>query len=145
MPLLKKSHQAKIINVSSDMHFKMKAVSQQKGERLGEGDYNVDGVWDLKCSNKKYDNMQQYAVSKFFNVLFTIRLQAVLESSNASTKAVSIHPGFVDTNFGSSSEVIKSIKQKYANYMLTPQNGCKGVVALCNAKFQDLKPGEFYN
>ena len=48
-----------------------------------------------------------------------------------------IHPGFVDTNFGSHSQLVQNIKEKYANLMMNREDGAKGIIALCQRDAAD--------
>ena len=77
--LLKKSEEARIINVSSIGHF------------YGE----VSGLYDLVCE-KGYSSIGIYSNSKLFNVLFTVGLNNMLQSRNLKhMKTACLHPGGV--------------------------------------------------
>lgn len=87
---LKKSPQARIINVSSMAHY-----------------YAPNPILpDIQCKNKTFRSNQQYSISKFMNVLFTQELMRKL-SKNQNIKTVSLHPGIVDSNFGSNLCMVK--------------------------------------
>jgi len=101
LPLLKVSQEARIINVSSDMHYKV------VDKEVKEGEYDAKGIWDFGCKQKNYNNLEQYAVSKLLNVIFTLQLSKKLQLYSKCIKTISIHPGFVDTNFGSSSPFVQ--------------------------------------
>jgi NAD(P)-dependent dehydrogenase (short-subunit alcohol dehydrogenase family) len=77
---LKESSEARIINVSSNAHFKGKI-------QFG----------DLQ-SKHEFDGFKAYAQSKLALMLFTYELARRLKNSNITVNAV--HPGLVATNFG---------------------------------------------
>ncbi|KAI0983439.1 hypothetical protein GJ496_005700 [Pomphorhynchus laevis] len=76
---LKKSSEARVINVSSDAHY--------------AGRYNFSKLQE-PCSSK----FLGYASSKLYNILFTKELNKRLKGTNVTT--FSLHPGAIDTNFG---------------------------------------------
>ncbi len=80
---IKKSKEARIINVSSMAHFSAKD--------------NITN--DLGLRETSYSSMTQYSNSKFANVLFTVGLADRL-SKYPHIKTASLHPGIVDSNFG---------------------------------------------
>ena len=77
---LRASKQGRIINVSSNAHFK--------------GSINLE---DLQ-SKHKYDGFDAYAQSKLALVLFTYELARRLQNTTITVNA--LHPGLVATNFG---------------------------------------------
>ena len=82
--LIKKSPEARILNVSSMVHFYATA----------------NFLEDLKCTNKPYDSMNQYSDSKLCNVIFTVGLEKLLQKSKLQNiKVASLHPGVVDSGF----------------------------------------------
>ena len=82
MPLLEKG-KARVINVSSEAH------------RIAK--YNFDNL-QLET---RYRSMKAYANSKLFNIFFT---QSLAEKfAGKGITAYSLHPGIVDTKFGSGS------------------------------------------
>jgi retinol dehydrogenase-12 len=89
-PLLKTQPEARIINVSSLMHFY--APNQI--------------IEDIECRNKSFGSNKQYAISKFMNVLFTQELFRKI-SKYQNIKTCCLHPGIVDSNFGSDVSYIK--------------------------------------
>ena len=78
--MLQKSIQGRIINVSSNAHFK--------------GTIHLD---DLQ-SKHKFDGFNCYAQSKLALMLFTYELARRLKNTNITVNA--LHPGLVETNFG---------------------------------------------
>jgi hypothetical protein len=61
---------------------------------------------DLNCKESSYSSSRQYAISKFMNVLFTVEL-AKRMSKYQNIKTCALHPGIVDSNFGSDVWMIK--------------------------------------
>jgi len=78
--MLKESDQGRIINVSSNAHFKSKI------------DFD-----DLQCRNS-FVGFEPYAKSKLAILLFTYELARRLKNTNVTVNA--LHPGLVATNFG---------------------------------------------
>lgn len=79
LPLLQNSDDARIINISSGVH------------------YGGKGVIKNIIEPSAYDGRQQYSDSKLANVLFTYELAERLQGSNV--KAFAVDPGGVATNF----------------------------------------------
>lgn len=80
-----KAPEARIINVSSEIHY-----------RAPDNYLN-----DIECANKSFSGMTQYSISKLFNVLFTRGLNDLINKKGLKhVKTASLHPGVVDTNFG---------------------------------------------
>jgi NAD(P)-dependent dehydrogenase (short-subunit alcohol dehydrogenase family) len=80
LDMLKASAPSRIINVSSDSHYR--------------GNINFDDLYH----KQKYRPLQVYAQSKLANVLFTYELTRLLEDSEVTSNA--LHPGLVDTSIG---------------------------------------------
>jgi len=78
--MLKESDQGRIINVSSNAHFKSKI------------DFD-----DLQCRHS-FVGFEPYAKSKLAILLFTYELARRLKNTNVTVNA--LHPGLVATNFG---------------------------------------------
>ena len=78
--MLKESDQGRIINVSSNAHFKSKI------------DFD-----DLQCRHS-FVGSEPYAKSKLAILLFTYELARRLKNTNVTVNA--LHPGLVATNFG---------------------------------------------
>jgi NAD(P)-dependent dehydrogenase (short-subunit alcohol dehydrogenase family) len=77
---IKKSAEGRIVNVSSDSHYK--------------GEIDVESF----TVNKGYFILNAYEQSKLANVLFTNELAKRLAETNVTVNA--LHPGFVKTNIG---------------------------------------------
>lgn len=83
LDLIKKSEDARVVNVSSDSHFK--------------GAIDLDSF----TKNKSYFVLKAYAQSKLANVLFTFELAERLKHTQVTVNC--LHPGFVQTRIGSKS------------------------------------------
>lgn len=90
--ILKQSIEARIINVSSLIHYR-------SPDEILE---------DIECRDKSFSSYNQYAISKFWNVLFTQELSRKL-SKYPNIKTVCLHPGLVDSNFGTGVSIIKCL------------------------------------
>lgn len=80
LPSLQNAPSARIVNVSSDGHYRVKEEVE---------DWNA---------SEKYSGFDAYCRSKLCNVLFTRELARRLEGSNITTN--SLHPGVVNTGIG---------------------------------------------
>jgi len=78
---LKKSEQARVVNVSSMAH------------HMGQIDFN-----DLNYQKKRYSPWKAYGQSKLANLLFTLELQKRFTKNNLKIEAMSAHPGWTATN-----------------------------------------------
>ncbi len=77
LPLIEATPHARIVNVSSASHYQAKRID-----------------WDaLRTSTKSVTGMQEYAVSKLANVLFTKELARRLSPDRVTT--YSLHPGVI--------------------------------------------------
>jgi len=79
LPILEKTPEARIINLSSDAHF--------------SGDLDLD---DLHFKRRKYSGFKAYGASRLATVFFTQELAERLKEKNITVN--SLHPGHVDTN-----------------------------------------------
>ena len=79
---LKDQPGARIVNVSSLAH--------------RQGSIEFDDI----NSDKSYNRMQRYGMSKFANILFTYELQRMLEAAGARAISVACHPGGSNTELG---------------------------------------------
>lgn len=91
LDLLKKSEAARVVNVSSNSHYKGK----------------ID--FDSFTQNQAYFILKAYEQSKLANVFFTQELAKRLKDQNITVNA--LHPGFVNTNIGTKGT------QWYANWI----------------------------
>jgi len=132
MDLLKRAQSARIINVSSGVH------------------YAGDGVIENILTADLYDGRKQYANSKLANVLFTYALADKLKGRSIGVNAVD--PGGVATNFSRNNGLQHWIKHRLyylkKRQLLTPEQGAATLVFLASANdvmgitgkyFSDLK------
>ena len=79
---LMQTKKARIVNVSSNAH---------KGGEIFYDDLNAE---------ENYSRIKRYQMSKFANILFTYRLQTLLEQASSDTISVACHPGGSATELG---------------------------------------------
>ena len=79
LPILKKTPEARIINLSSDAHF--------------SADLDLD---DLHFKRRRYSGIKAYGSSRLATVFFTQELAERLKEKDITVN--SLHPGHVDTN-----------------------------------------------
>jgi len=132
MNLLKRSQSARIVNVSSGVH------------------YASDGVVENILTADLYDGRKQYANSKLANVLFTYALADKLRGRGIVANAVD--PGGVATNFSRNNGLWHWLKHRLyylkKRQLLTPEQGAATLVFLASSNevrgitgkyFSDLK------
>jgi NAD(P)-dependent dehydrogenase (short-subunit alcohol dehydrogenase family) len=128
LDLLKKSTDARIINVSSSAHY---------GKQI-DIDYLV--------SPKEFNRSLVYGRSKLANVLFTYELARRSNSSNISINA--LDPGGVATNFARNDGFVSWLK--HVGYylinrqLLTPKQGAETVVYLASSNNVKGITGKFF-
>jgi retinol dehydrogenase 12 len=122
---LKASAPARIINVASRAHYRVKAWD-----------------WDaLQMPTKGFITMQQYSVSKLANILFTNALVAVLKGSDVLT--FSLHPGVVRTGIWRNLPgPLQSIK--FLPGLITPEEGAKTTM-LCALEALPTDQGKYFS
>jgi NAD(P)-dependent dehydrogenase (short-subunit alcohol dehydrogenase family) len=132
MDLLKRPQSARIVNVSSGVH------------------YASDGVVENILKADLYDGRKQYANSKLANILFTYALADKLRGRGIVANAVD--PGGVATNFSRNNGLWHWLKHRLyylkKRQLLTPEQGAATLVFLASANdvmgitgkyFSDLK------
>jgi NAD(P)-dependent dehydrogenase (short-subunit alcohol dehydrogenase family) len=128
MELLKRSQKARVVNVSSGVHYAARGV--------------IKNILSPDC----YDGRAQYALSKLANVYFTYALAAKLEDKKIVANAVD--PGGVATNFARNNGLQHWIKHRlyYAmkRQLLTPEQGANTVVFLASASHADGVTGKYF-
>lgn len=127
LPLLKKSHPSRIINLSSNLHF--------------FGDFNRKRI----NSPGYYYTFFVYCNSKFCMLLFTIELSRRLQGTGVVANAV--HPGVIYTNLTTAetysvSNVLFWIWCRI--YGMTLEQGAQTVVYLAAAKECEKLSGKYY-
>jgi retinol dehydrogenase-12 len=119
MPALKNSSEARVINVSSDLH------SQGKVSRFFK-------------KPAGHNPQQAYGDAKLANILFTIALAKRLPD-NITT--YSLHPGVVNTNFGNTvTGMMKVVITIFKPFFITSEKGAITSTYLATEDIQQLKP-----
>lgn len=115
-----KAPEARIINVSSEIHYS------------APNNY----LTDIECANKSYSGMDQYSASKLYNVLFTRGLNDLINRNSLKhVKTASLHPGVVDTNFGQGSGLFKCFKCLCCCILIDRETGARATLHLSRAPF----------
>ena len=126
LDMLKANAPARIINVSSDAHHR--------------GSLNFD---DLQ-HEKSYSGFSVYSDSKLANVLFTYELARRLEGSGVT--ANTLHPGFVNTNFGSTMSSIPAffigIISRF--FAIAPDKGAETIIYLASSPEVEGATGKYF-
>ncbi|NVB81101.1 MAG: SDR family oxidoreductase [Kofleriaceae bacterium] len=122
---IKQTKGARIVNVSSKSHYSAKKID-----------------WDaLRSPTKSLGGLDEYAVSKLANVLFTKELARRLEGSGVTTYAV--HPGVVATN------VWRGLPAPLAwvarKFMLTPEQGAHSTINCATSPQLATETGNYYD
>lgn len=127
LPLLEKSPRGRIITTSSEAH------------RLAT--FNRERI----LSKKKYSPLQDYAISKLCNILFTIQAQKEWGAHGISCHA--FHPGGVNTNFGQGEG---GLLRKMAFWMakpffISPEEGASTLIHLATTDAGLKHQGQYWN
>lgn len=122
---IKQTPGARIVNVSSKSHYSARKID-----------------WDaLRSPTRSLGGLDEYAVSKLANVLFTKELARRLEGSGVTTYAV--HPGVVATN------VWRGLPAPIAwvarKFMLTPEQGAHSTINCATAPDLATETGNYYD
>ena len=122
---LKASEQGRIINVSSNAHFK--------------GVIQLD---DLQ-STDEYNGFDAYAQSKLALLLFTYELARRTQTTTITVNA--LHPGLVATNFGRNNGLIRFyVRRLIKRHEISPQEGAKTCIYLATSpEVADISGGYF--
>jgi len=126
LDLLKQSAPSRIINVSSDSHYR--------------GKINFDDLY----FTKKYFALTAYEQSKLANVLFTYELDRKLEDTDVTVNA--LHPGMVDTSIGNTnSNGIVSLGWSFMRLFSIPiEKGAATSVYLATAEEVKNVSGKYF-
>lgn len=124
LPCLRKSSDARIINVASQAHLKIDFE-------------NLSG-------EKKYDGYKAYAYSKMANILFTYKLASLLSTSSITVNAV--HPGVVRTGIYRNIEgVIKFLIKLFWIFFITPEKSADMIMPLLESpEYKNISGKYFY-
>lgn len=125
--LLNKASQARIINVSSMIHFR-------PSEPLTD---------DPECRNG-WSSFDSYGKSKLANVMFTVSL-ADKFLNRPNIKAMSLHPGVVASDFYSGSCIMKFFRCCCCCMMVDNERGAMTNLYLSRVEFEKLKSGAYYD
>ncbi|MGY6522387.1 MAG: SDR family NAD(P)-dependent oxidoreductase [Mongoliitalea sp.] len=126
MPLLLKSTQPKVINVSSEAH------------RAAKMDF--DNL--AKCQNG-FSSFTAYANAKLCNILFSKSLVDHYGSQGLS--AYALHPGVVKTRFGNEAGGIFKVMWKLAEpFMITPAKGAATSIYLASTALSPKLNGYYF-
>lgn len=122
IPLLEKSKQARIINLTSELYKR--------------GSVNLDNNFSIE----KFDGNKAYANSKLLVVHFTRELSKRLESKNITVNCV--HPGIVGT------DVFREYPKwlaKFMNLLISkPADGAKPTIYLASSEDLNNTTGEYF-
>ena len=123
---LKMSGAARVINVSSGMHFK------------GEIDFN-----NLQLESG-YKGLQAYSNSKLMNVLFSKKLSRIYAGEGLVSNA--LHPGFVATKFGHNHNIFFRLVMMFAQSLraISPRAGAKTTLFLSTDEKVSSASGDYY-
>ena len=87
-----------------------------------------------------------YQNSKFLNVVFTLGLNDLLQEKNIKhIKTMSLHPGIVETGFGSGNCLTHCFRCLLCCIKKDEVSGADTTVHLCRASFSELLSGEYYD
>jgi len=129
--LLKKSDDARIINVSSNSH------------RLNA----KPNLSDLELK-ENYNPLRAYGNAKLFLIWISGHLQGRLEKNScANIKINSLHPGAVATNFGVTSNLgglLNTIAKLLRPFFKTPEQGSETIVYLATSDEAKSLSGKYF-
>lgn len=121
---LKEAGTARIINVSSNSHFRAKSID-----------------WAAQTQpTKSVTAMGEYEVSKLANVLFTKELARRLEGTGITTYAV--HPGVVATDVWR--RIPPPFRWLVKRFMLTPEQGARSTIVAATDPALASHNGRYY-
>ncbi len=124
-PLLEKSEQGRIVNVSSEAHRFVSFDSKDLQMEMG------------------YSNFTAYNLSKLCNILFTLEFSRRLEQSPVTVNC--FHPGGVATNFAKESSGFIHQVFKYARpFLLSPEKGAQTGIYLATDPDLSQTSGKYY-
>lgn len=121
---LKQAGTARIVNVSSNSHFRAKSID-----------------WAAQTKpTKSVTAMNEYEVSKLANVLFTKELARRLEGTGITTYAV--HPGVVATDVWR--RIPPPFRWLVKRFMLTPEQGAQSTIVAATDPALASHSGRYY-
>ena len=124
LDLLKRSAPSRIITVASE------------AERWGKMDLD-----DLQ-SRRKYRGFPVYGMTKLANIMFTFELAMRLEGTGVTANC--IHPGAVNTNFGTNSSGLGTLLfRAFKPFMRSPEQGADTVIYLASSPDVEGMSGKY--
>ncbi|MDR9486785.1 SDR family oxidoreductase [Salibacter sp.] len=125
VPLLEKGKEPRIINVSSEAH------------KQANPDFD-----DLQLENG-YSSMKAYGNAKLFNIYFAQSLHEKLKDKGIAANA--LHPGVVDTKFGSDFKgFLKVLLKLFKPFMIKPEKGAETSIFLVTSDEGYEKSGLYW-
>ena len=124
LPILEKTENSRIVNVSSSAHY---------GRSI-----NFDDINQIK----KYSGFRAYGESKLANVMFTYHLDRILANSSVVTNA--LHPGFVATNFGKNNLLYRVGMILSRPIQINKKKGADTQIYLCSSDEVKAVSGKFF-
>jgi len=122
---LKAAPSARIVNVASNAHYR--------------GHVNFD---DLQ-SQRGYNGMRVYSMSKLMNVLFTYELARRLQGTNITVNC--LHPGFVASNFAHNNGWIVRFGMSFMGGRISNEDGAKCPIYLASSPEVEGVNGKYFN
>jgi len=123
LDLLKKSAPSRVVTVSSTAH------------RFGRLNFR-----DLNAEKGRYSGIRAYGQSKLANVMFGYELARRLDGTGVTSN--SLHPGGVNTNFGSGA--MPKIFDVFKVFMISPEKGALTSVYLASSDEVDDVSGKYF-
>lgn len=131
-PVLLRSDNPRIINVSSAMH-----------RRSGRPDFS-----DIQ-SERNYSPVRVYGLTKLYLIWATQHLAMLLKKHGAGNVTVNaLHPGAVATNFGRDAELGFLINQVFRfarTFMDSPEDGARASIYLATSPDVEGVSGKYFN
>jgi NAD(P)-dependent dehydrogenase (short-subunit alcohol dehydrogenase family) len=128
---LSKSPDARIINVSSEMH--------KMGGKPFFHDFQLE---------KHYDSVRAYGLSKLYLIWISRHLVSILKQKNREHVKVNVvHPGVSNTNFGLDQDrgfFTNFIGKLLMRFSLTPEQGAESIVYLASSDDVKNVSGKYY-
>jgi NAD(P)-dependent dehydrogenase (short-subunit alcohol dehydrogenase family) len=125
LDMLKTTPAGRIVNVSSRAHYR--------------GHINFD---DLQ-SQRGYNAMRAYSMSKLMNVLFTYELARRLQDTNVTANC--LHPGFVASNFAVNNGWWVRLGMAFMSGRISMEEGAKCSIYLASSPEVQGASGKYFN